>query len=146
MAYKDEYEVARLLIGPEARVAAAAIGGRRPKVTWRLHPPLLRTLGKKGKLEVPARVARPAMRLLAASERVRGTRLDPFGHTELRKGERSLVGEYQAAIEGLLAGLDADDLQRAVEIAELPMAVRGYEDIKLRAIDEMRARLRDLAG
>lgn len=144
MAYKDEYEVARLLTGPDAKAAAVAVGGRRPKITWRLHPPVLRALGKKAKMQLPARFARPAMVMLAAGKRLRGTRLDPFGYTKLRRAERDLVSEYRAALEILLTDLGEQHLEQAITLAELPMAVRGYEDIKLRAIYTMRNRLAEL--
>ena len=65
MAYKDEYEVARLLIAPEAQVTSEAVGGPGAKVSWRLHPPLLRALGMDSKISIDQRVGRPLMRALA---------------------------------------------------------------------------------
>jgi indolepyruvate ferredoxin oxidoreductase len=140
MAIKDEYEVARLLLRPEARSAAAAIAGRGARVTWRLHPPVLRALGMHRKLALGA-WARPALAVLRSSRRVRGRWLDPFGHTRLRRLERALVPEYVAAVDELIARLGADTLHDAVAIAELPDQVRGYEDLKLRRIEEYRRQL-----
>ncbi len=77
-AYKDEYEVARLLLLPEARDAARRVGGRRTRVTWHLHPPMLRALGMKRKMRL-GRWARPALGLLRSARRLRGTPFDPFG-------------------------------------------------------------------
>jgi indolepyruvate ferredoxin oxidoreductase len=88
-AYKDEYEVARLLTDPafEARLVAEVPGGTRPR--YRLHPPLLRALGREEKVAL-GRWARPGLRALARGKRLRGTPLDPFGHTEVRRLERQL--------------------------------------------------------
>ncbi len=98
MAYKDEYEVARLLCDREAtRQAdemAAESGGY---VAYMLHPPLLRALGMKRKLALgPA--WRPAFRLLARMKGLRGTWLDPFGHTKVRRTERALITEFTTAL------------------------------------------------
>ena len=130
-AYKDEYEVARLLIGPEARAAAAALGGPGAKATWHLHPPMLAGLGMTRKLRIPAALGRPAMHLLARGRFLRGTAFDPFGRTGVRRLERQLVAAYREAVDTILAGLTAANLDEAVAIAELAMDVRGYEALKL---------------
>jgi indolepyruvate ferredoxin oxidoreductase len=143
MAYKDEYEVARLMLLPEARAAAAAVGGHRAKVTWQLHPPVLKALGRTSKLGFGQRTA-PAFRALRAGKRLRGTRLDPFGRTGLRRTERALPGEYVTMIDRVHGSLTANNLDQAVTIAELPDVIRGYEDLKLRRIGEYRARCAEL--
>jgi indolepyruvate ferredoxin oxidoreductase len=86
-AYKDEYEVARLLIDPAftASLRSQLPGSR--KLRFRLHPPLLRSLGLTHKIAVGP-WARPVLRLLAVGRRLRGTWLDPFGHTHIRRVER----------------------------------------------------------
>ena len=141
-AYKDEYEVARLLIGTEGRRTAAAVGGSAAPVTWRLHPPFLRALGMKKKLAIPAAVGRPAMWLLSKGRRLRGTAFDPFGRAEVRRLERTLVAEYRSAIGRILAELSVDGLDDAVATATLAMDVRGYEAIKVRRGNEFLAELR----
>jgi indolepyruvate ferredoxin oxidoreductase len=83
----------------------------------------------------------PAFRMLRAMRRLRGTRLDPFGLAEVRRVERELVAEYVDLVPTLLA---LDDVDRAVEIAELPDLVRGYEQIKLDNVARYRARLAEL--
>ena len=140
MAYKDEYEVARLLLLPEATATVAEVGGARSDATWHLHPPLLKALGFDGKLAIGA-WATPAFRALRAGKRLRGTRLDPFGRTEMRRTERSLIGEYLAAMHAVFPRLSAESLERAVTIASLPDGVRGYEDLKLQRVAEFRQRL-----
>jgi indolepyruvate ferredoxin oxidoreductase len=146
-AYKDEYEVARLLIGPEGRSAAASIGGPGAAVTWRLHPPFLRALGMTKKLAIPATIGRPAMWLLSKGRRLRGTALDPFGRAEVRRLERTLVAEYRSTIGRVLDGLTADGLEDAVATAALAMDVRGYEEIKMArgrtVLDQLRDRATD---
>lgn len=136
MAYKDEYEVARLMLLPEADVAAAEAGrGRR---SYLLHPPMLAALGVGRKIRFDERT-RPVFAALARGKRLRGTRLDPFGGTATRRMERELVGEYVDVVSGLLAGLGPDTHARAVEIAGMPDTVRGYEALKVRRVTEYRA-------
>ena len=145
-AYKDEYEVARLLVGPEGRAAARSVGGDGATVHWRLHPPLLRALGMTTKLSLPAAGTAPVMRALAAGKRLRGTALDPFGRAEVRRVERELVVEYRRAIEAVAASLDLTSLDEAVQIARLAQEVRGYEDIKLRQARPVLVQLRAVSG
>jgi indolepyruvate ferredoxin oxidoreductase len=74
---------------------------------------------------------RPGFVVLRSMKRVRGTWLDPFGKAKVRRLERAMIPEYEAAVSQLLAGLSAASLPDAVEIASLPDQVRGYEHIKL---------------
>jgi indolepyruvate ferredoxin oxidoreductase len=130
-AYKDEYEVARLLLDrPSA-------GG---PTTWLLHPPMLRARGLGRKIHLGP-WARPMMKMLRWGRRLRGTVFDPFGRTELRKVERELARHYVEVIDVVLAGLHSDNQPLAVEIARLPSLVRGYEDVKLASIERYRAEL-----
>ena len=106
MAYKDEYEVARLLLEPAARAGYEAVGGPGTKVTWRLHPPMLRAAGMKEKMKLGPRT-KPLLATLARSKRVRGTLADPFRWAEVRKLERAMIPEYEHAVARLAAGLVA---------------------------------------
>ncbi|MEL7155421.1 MAG: DUF6537 domain-containing protein, partial [Actinomycetota bacterium] len=138
MAYKDEYEVARLATGPEARRAVAEVAGPEGRGVVLLHPPLLRRLGLQRKLRFgPA--ARPVLRGLAKARRLRGTALDPFGRDPLRRTERALIAEYEAMVDELLAGLHPGRVDEAVAIAGLPDRIRGYEDLKMRRVAEYRS-------
>jgi indolepyruvate ferredoxin oxidoreductase len=139
-AYKDEYEVARLLTDAEGLAAAREVAGARGRISWRLHPPLLRALGLSHKIAI-GRWATPAVRLLARAKRLRGTALDPFGYTQVRALERELAPEYVRAIDSVLERLRPQNLEAAVAIASLPESVRGYEDIKLDRAEKYRARL-----
>ena len=140
MAYKDEYEVARLLLAPEAQRAARAVGGSARGVVWHLHPPFLRALGMKRKLRF-GRWSRPMLRALAAGRRLRGTALDPFGRAHVRRLERALIEEHDQAIDAVVAGLCVETLDEAVRIAGLADRVRGFEDLKVRRAGEYRAAL-----
>ena len=141
LAYKDEYEVARLHLLPEFdRALAEAVPGGHG-VRYRLHPPLLRALGMRKKIAFPAPVIRPAFRVLRAMRHVRGTPADVFGHTAVRRTERRLAAGYEAEVRAVLAGLSAANHAAAVELARLPLAIRGYEQIKLAAVDRYEAEL-----
>ena len=139
-AYKDEYEVARLMTDEDGLAAARLVAGDHGSMAWKLHPPMLRALGMDSKLTVPLWAA-PAIKTLARGKRLRGTAADPFGWAEVRKVERQLPGEYLTAVDTLLGRLGTANLGAAVEIAELPDLVRGYEHIKLANVARYRAEL-----
>jgi indolepyruvate ferredoxin oxidoreductase len=149
MAYKDEYEVARLHLDPAEQARRDAEFGPGATVSVMLHPPVLRALGMTRKIRL-RRSAAPTFRVLRAARRLRGTALDPFGHAEVRRVERALVPEYQALVRQALEHLDAGTAEAVAEIADLPEVVRGYEQIKLRAVATFREKaataLADLAG
>lgn len=142
-AYKDEYEVARLLTDPQflAQVQSEVPEGQN--LTYKLHPPMLRAMGRTKKVGLGPR-SHVALRVLAKGKRLRGTVFDPFGYAHVRKVERQLLDEYVRIVSGLAAELDHGNYDRAVEIAALPDMVRGYEDIKLASVDAYHARLREL--
>ncbi|MDN5749827.1 MAG: indolepyruvate ferredoxin oxidoreductase family protein [Pseudonocardia sp.] len=142
-AYKDEYEVARLLTDPafDARVAAEAPGGERRR--YRLHPPLLKALGRQKKIAFGPWM-RPVLQTLARGKALRGTPLDPFGRTGVRRLERELRDSYRALVLGLAADLTAENHATAVAAAQAAELVRGYEDVKLAGVARYRARLAEL--
>jgi indolepyruvate ferredoxin oxidoreductase len=145
MAYKDEYEVARLHLkaGLAARLAAEHPGG--VKVQYHLHPPILRALGWKNKIALGSWFD-GVFRLLVRMKGLRGTSLDPFGRAEVRRVERALIGEYRALIEKAMAGLSPEGYERAVKLANLPDLIRGYEDVKLASVPRFRDEVRALGG
>jgi indolepyruvate ferredoxin oxidoreductase len=144
LAYKDEYEVARLLLAPEAGEAIATVASGGERVGWKLHPPFLRALGRKKKITMSTGWGRPVMQLLASARRLRGTALDPFGRAEVRRVERELAGEYLEALGRVIVDLDADGIDTAIGVAVTPELVRGYEDIKLANVVIFRERLAEL--
>jgi indolepyruvate ferredoxin oxidoreductase len=150
MAYKDEYEVARLYSdGAFAAELKDAFDGDL-KLTFYLAPSwLARGDGRGGepKKIVCGSWMMQALRVLARLRRLRGTRFDPFGSLAERRAERALIADYEALIAELCAGLTPDNRDLAVALAALPETIRGYGAIKMKAIataDEERRRLLDL--
>ncbi|MEQ1808203.1 MAG: DUF6537 domain-containing protein, partial [Burkholderiaceae bacterium] len=142
MAYKDEYEVARLHTDPAfiAKIASQFEGDY--KLSYHLAPPLLAKRDAHGHL-----IKQPfgpwmlsAFRLLAKLKGLRGTAFDVFGRSEERRGERALIGEYRAGIEELLTSLPAARLAQAVEIARIPEEIRGYGHVKEKHLVAARAK------
>ena len=148
MAYKDEYEVARLHLDPAEQARRDAEFGPDAAVSVLLHPPVLRALGMTRKIRL-RRSAGPVFRALRAARRLRGTALDPFGHAEVRRVERALVPEYQTLVREGLEHLRPDTVDAVAEVVALPDVIRGYEEIKLRNVSAFRERaaaaLADLA-
>jgi indolepyruvate ferredoxin oxidoreductase len=140
VAYKDEYEVARLHLDPVEKARRDAEFGADAQVSVLLHPPVLRALGMKNKIRLSGRTAEVAFRGLRAAKGLRGTPLDVFGWAGVRRTERALVGEYQALVRSALEALTPQTVDRVVEIAELADEVRGYEEIKLAAVERFRAK------
>ena len=143
IAYKDEYEVARLLTDPQFLSFVESEIPAGENLTYRLHPPALRAMGRRKKIGLGPR-SHVALRILAKGKRLRGTRFDPFGYAHVRREERRLLAEYIGIVTRLAADLDPATYDRAVEVAGLADMVRGYEDIKLASIEAYRARLSEL--
>jgi indolepyruvate ferredoxin oxidoreductase len=143
MAYKDEYEVARLSLEPSLGAGLTAEFGPGARASWRLHPPVLRALGMKRKIALGPWFT-PAFRGLRAMRKVRGTWMDPFGRTRVRVTERELIEEYLGLVDHLTGRLTPATAALAVQLAELPDGVRGYEDVKLRNVESYRQSLADL--
>jgi indolepyruvate ferredoxin oxidoreductase len=143
MAYKDEYEVARLHLDAVERAKLDAEFGDDARLYFMLHPPLLRALGLQRKLKLGSWFF-PAFRSLYRMRRLRGTRLDPFGRAEVRRVERELIGEYEGMVAEALSLLTPETHDTAVELLELPDVVRGYEEIKLRNVVLFRKRAQPL--
>ncbi len=145
MAYKDEYEVARLHLLPAERARIEAEFGPGARAAVQLHPPLLRAMGLRRKLSFGAWFT-PNLRGLRAGRRLRGTALDPFGRAEVRRVERALVDDYLGLVGDGLTRLAPHTHGTLVELAALPDVVRGYEDIKLESVERFREQARLLAG
>ena len=143
MAYKDEYEVARLHLRNDVAAALAEEFPEGVKVQYNLHPPLLRALGMKKKIKLGTWFD-GAFRALYAMRGLRGTALDVFGRAEVRRVERALIGEYRALIEKAIAGLSPETHEKAVTLAALPDVIRGYEDIKLANVAKFREQVKGL--
>ena len=132
MAYKDEYEVARLHTSPQFRRQIEQTFEGKYSLHFHLAPPLLSKKDGQGhlvKAEYGGWVYK-AFQLLARFKGLRGGALDIFGYTEERKMERQLIRDYAQTIDQLLAKLDADNVGVAAEIAAIPEEIRGYGHVK----------------
>lgn len=152
MAYKDEYEVARLYASPDFKrqMDDAFEGegkGKGIRLTFHLAPPLLARIdpatGRPRKIAFGGWML-PLFRILARFKGLRGTMFDPFGYTHERREERARILRYRAVIERLLAGLRADNLPLAAEIAALPEQIRGFGPVKAKNAAEADRREADL--
>ena len=140
MAYKDEYEVARLHTDRSFLDKIAAQFEGDYKLAYHLAPPGIAKTNDRGEL-IKQRFG-PWMltgfKLLAKLKGLRGGALDVFSRSEERQMERALIGEYRASIEAVLAGLDAANLGLATRIARIPEDIRGYGHVKARHLDAAR--------
>jgi indolepyruvate ferredoxin oxidoreductase len=146
MAYKDEYEVARLHTTAEFSEKIASMFEGDYKIVHHLAPPTTAKRNDKGELVKKAYGGwmRKAFGVLAGLKGLRGGALDIFGRTEERRTERALIQEYRACIEELLQGLSAERLALAVEIASIPEDIRGYGHVKERHLAAARAKWQQL--
>ena len=148
MAYKDEYEVARLhtQTGFIERIDEQFEGDF--KVHYHLAPPLLARRNDKGQLvkQKYGPAMQTAFRLLAGLKGLRGTAFDVFGYTEERRTERALIGEYRQIVEDQLACLNADTHARAVELAQVAELIKGFGHVKERNLAAARERWQVLQG
>jgi indolepyruvate ferredoxin oxidoreductase len=146
MAYKDEYEVARLHTDPGflERVANQFEGDFT--LHYHLAPPLIAKKNEKGELQ--KRKFGPAMllgfRVLAKLKGLRGSAFDIFGRTAERRAERALIGEYQACMDEIMQKLDAAHFATALEIARIPEQIKGFGHVKERHLQAARLVWADL--
>ncbi|MFK7966990.1 MAG: indolepyruvate ferredoxin oxidoreductase family protein [Burkholderiaceae bacterium] len=141
MAYKDEYEVARLHTDPsfKARIAAQFEGDYTLK--FHLAPPMISkedpNSGRPAK-RVFGQWMLSAMGLLRKGKFLRGTVFDPFGRTEERRQERASITEFEATIDEMIQHLKLDNFDAAIELAEVPMSIRGYGPVKEKNVIQAR--------
>jgi indolepyruvate ferredoxin oxidoreductase len=142
MAYKDEYEVARLYTDGAFKEKIAAMFEGDIKLKFHLAPPLLAKHNKEGHLikQEFGPWMMKAFGLLAKLKGLRGGALDVFGYTAERRMERALIGEYRQTVGALLAKLTADNLSSAVAIASIPEDIRGYGHVKERHLRAAKAK------
>ena len=147
LAYKDEYEVARLHANGEFEKKIAGMFEGDYKTYYYLAPPLLAKTdpltGEPRKLRFGPWVL-PVFKVLKNFKFLRGTALDLFGHTQERRMERELIHEYEQTVERLLAGLGPQNHGVAVQIASLPEEVRGFGYIKQRNVEAARKKRDEL--
>ena len=141
MAYKDEYEVARLHTDKAFTDKIAAMFEGDYRIVHHMAPPLMAKRNEKGELVKQSfgPWLRRALGVLGGLKGLRGGVLDLFGKTAERQMERALIQEYRACIEELLGGLTPERLALAVEIARIPENIRGYGHVKERHLKAARA-------
>ena len=142
MAYKDEYEVARLHTNTAFLQKIGDMFEGDYTVNYHLAPPIISKANEKGELQKQkfGPLMLTGFKLLKHFKVLRGTPLDIFGNTEEREMERALIGEYVASIEEVLAKLNADNHALALEIANLPDAVKGFGHVKARNVVAVRSK------
>ena len=149
LAYKDEYEVARIYSSPSFKEALEKNFEGDFKIEFNLAAPILAkkdpVTGQPLKRSFGAWML-TAFGMLSKFKFIRGTALDPFGHQSERRVERQLVADYEALVESLLLkdALDASTHSLAVELARIPEGIRGFGHVKARHIEEAKAKEHEL--
>ncbi|HIF26140.1 MAG TPA: indolepyruvate ferredoxin oxidoreductase family protein [Micavibrio sp.] len=147
MAYKDEYEVARLFSDPAFKQELEATFDGDYKLKFNLAPPIMEqndpATGRPKKREFGAWML-PAFGVLAKFKGLRGTPFDIFGYHKERKAERALIKQYEEDLEFILANLKPDNLDLATELMSLPDMIRGYGPVKERNMQQAAIRREQL--
>ncbi len=146
LAYKDEYEVARMLSDPALHDEIRRQFGDEARLAFNMAPPVLggRLVdGRPPKREFGSAL-RPLLALLARGKKLRGGWADPFGYTRHRRMERGLIGEYEALVERTLDRLDGATHAAAVAVLDHAGEIRGYGPVKDAAVDAYRRTLASL--
>jgi indolepyruvate ferredoxin oxidoreductase len=150
MAYKDEYEIARLYADPAfTRQVGSTFAGDALRLRVHLAPPLLsprdKITGRPRKFVFGPWIF-AVFRALAPLKFLRGSAVDPFGWTVERRAERTLIRDYEAMLEDILAKLSPENHHIAVALASLPDKIRGFGPIKMKSIDAAKAEEAALTG
>lgn len=146
MAYKDEYEVARLYTSGDFRRKLEQQFDGDYKLHFHLAPPLLAKKNAQGQLQKQefGPWVFTVFKVLAKFRGLRGGLFDIFGYTEERKSERQLIGDYEKTVAGLLDKLDTGNAGLAAEIASIPEQIRGYGHVKEAHLHKAKAREAEL--
>jgi indolepyruvate ferredoxin oxidoreductase len=147
MAYKDEYEVARLYSASDFKAAVERQFSGRGRISVWLSPPIVSRIdpstGRPAKRKFGPWVLK-LFSLLARLKGLRGTALDPFGRTEERRLERRLITDYEALVRELSASMTPDRLTGSVDLAAAPLEIRGFGPVKKAAVAAVEARMAQL--
>ena len=143
LAYKDEYEVARLFTHPAFEAALSEQFEARGKLSFHLAPPLLarhdKATGEPRKMQF-GRWLLPVFRVLSKGRRLRGTAWDVFGYTQERQLERQMIADYELLLDEIVRRLSPQTHATAVALARLPLDIKGFGHIKLRNYKSAKAR------
>ncbi|MCY4019586.1 MAG: indolepyruvate ferredoxin oxidoreductase family protein [Chloroflexi bacterium] len=143
LAYKDEYEVARLSLKDDVRVAMGEQFGEIGRLRYHLHPPVLKAFGLKRKLQFGPWFEW-VYRGLCRMRGLRGTPFDIFGYDKVRRVERDLILQYRRLIFAAAEELSADNYASATQLAQLPDMIRGFDEVKLRNVERFWTEVREL--
>ncbi len=143
MAYKDEYEVARLLTQEtfNARVQEMFTGPVRLK--FNLQPPFMRWFGLNRKVAMGSWI-RPVLSVLAKGKALRGSPLDPFGYLKVRREERELITWYESLLDSVLPKVSATNMGTIKALCALPDGIRGYEHVKSQNVEQTKKKTEEL--
>ena len=146
MAYKDEYEVARLHTNGQFKSTLDAQFEDGYSVSYHMAPPFLSSTkdwrGRPRKREFGSWIHGP-MKMLASGKRLRGSAIDVFGYTDERKLERSLISWYQSLLQQCVQSVNPDNVTAWSTILDSPDGIRGYGDVKQASVAEVKARVSD---
>jgi indolepyruvate ferredoxin oxidoreductase len=149
LAYKDEYEVARLYADGEFKRKLSEMFSGNYSLKFHMAPPLLARpdpiTGRARKIELGGWIV-PLFGLIRHLRFLRGTRLDPFGYTAERRMERQLITNYETVIDELTEGLSVENQEWAVAIASLPQKIRGFGIVKQRNVESANTEQTELFG
>ncbi|MFV0532685.1 MAG: indolepyruvate ferredoxin oxidoreductase family protein [Cumulibacter sp.] len=145
MAYKDEYEVARLHLLESSRMQVESTFGTGAQVSWNLQPPTLNLFGLDRKIKV-GQWFKPAFTALRGTKALRGTFADPFGRAAVRRLERELVAHYRDLVTAAAAAINSGNYADMVELVGCADVIRGYEEVKLRNVSKYQDRIRRAAS
>lgn len=141
MAYKDEYEVARLYTNGDFLKKIGGVFEGDFKIKFHMAPPIISKVDPEtGELKKRTFSSWmfPAFRLLAKFKGLRGTRFDVFGYSEERRLERELIGQFMSDLDTIITGLRDDNLNIATELSDSVMKIRGFGHVKLKSINQYR--------
>ena len=142
MAYKDEYEVARLHTDAAFLQKINGMFEGDYTLNYHLAPPLIAKTNAKGELQKqkfgPAMLS--GFKVLKHLKGLRGSPLDIFGYSEERRTERALIGEYRATVDAVLEGLTSDNHALALELARMPEQIKGFGHVKARNLAAARSK------
>ena len=146
LAYKDEYEVARLYSAPEFAAELAASFEGDYSLRFHLTLPWSRGAapGDEPKKQSFGPWMLTVMKLLAKLKFLRGSALNPFGSSAERKQERALIADYEATVEAILSALAAHNRDAAIALARVPETIRGYGPVKERSVATAKAKRGEL--
>ncbi len=142
MSYKDEYEVGRLYSSPAFEKALREQFDDGGRLRFHLAPPILCKPDPETGVATKKRFGPwvlKAFGVLAKGKRLRGSALDIFGYTAERRMERELIGDFEARLDRIIAGLTSDNLDTAIQIADVPDEIRGYGHVKERNVKAAQA-------